>query len=104
MRCDDVCGRMLNQLKFVESFLWESKEALVTTTQARSDEDINQYCSEKRTEGRAETVDVMKVEVGGAGDTVDLGSEEESAVQDDSWVLNWRGGKNKGLSKGMSKL
>lgn len=61
----------------MEGFLRETRQKEVAVVQAEGDEALHKDISRVRREGGAEAVDVAKVEVGRAGDIIDVGSEGE---------------------------
>lgn len=58
---------------------------------------MDKYGCGVRSERRAETRDVAKVEVGRTGDVVDVGVERKGAVEDDTQTLDLRGGEDGGV-------
>ena len=62
----------MDQLKFLEGFVREAEEERVAVVQAGSDKALNKDGSSVRGEGRAQTVDVVQMEVGSPGNVTDV--------------------------------
>lgn len=90
--CDDACSRVLDQLEFMEGFLWETEEEGVAIIQTGGDEAVYEDGSGLGGKRGAETVDVTEMEVGGADGVINVGSEGKGAVKDDTQTLDLRGG------------
>lgn len=61
---DDACGRILDKLEFMESFLRETKQERVAVINSGSDKAMDKNGSGERSESRAKTVDVSEMEIG----------------------------------------
>lgn len=65
---------------------------------------MNKDCCGVRGERRTKTANVAEVKVCGASDVVDVCSEGESAIEDDTQTLDLRGRKDRGVVKWEGKI
>lgn len=70
--CDDPGGRVLNQLEFAERFLGETIKEGVAVVQTGGDKAVDEDGGGVGGEGGAEPVYVAEMEIGSAGDGVNM--------------------------------